>query len=51
MLKPNRCLSVLREGNLENQSFEYGTTYLAVAGLLNLLVAINAYDIAVGRKH
>mgnify|MGYP000916865630 FL=1 len=39
------------EGNLENQSFEYGTTYLAVAGLLNLLVAINAYDIAVGRKH
>ena len=40
-----------REGNLENQSFEYGTTYLAVAGLLNLLVAINAYDLAVGRKH
>ena len=39
------------EGNLENQSFEYGTTYLAVAGLLNLLVAINAYDLAVGRKH
>ena len=38
------------EGNLENQSFEYGTTYLAVAGLLNLLAAINAYDIAVGRK-
>ena len=39
------------EGNLENQSFEYGTTYLAVAGLLNLLVAINAYDLAVGRNH
>ncbi len=37
-------------GNLENQSFDYGTTYLAVAGLLNLLAAFNAYDIAVGRK-
>ena len=37
-------------GNLENQSFDYGTTYLAVAGLLNLLAALNAYDIAVGRK-
>ncbi len=37
-------------GNLENRSFDYGTTYLAVAGLLNLLAALNAYDIAVGRK-
>ncbi len=37
-------------GNLENQSFDYGTTYLAVAGLLNFLAALNTYDIAVGRK-
>ena len=37
-------------GNLENRSFDYGTTYLAVAGLLNLLAALNAHDIAVGRK-
>jgi len=38
-------------GNLENQSFDYGTTYLAVSGLLNILASINAYDIAVGRKN
>lgn len=37
-------------GNLRNQSFDYGTTYLVVAGLLNWLVALNAYDIVVGRK-
>jgi len=38
-------------GNLENQSFDYGTTYLAVSGLLNILASINAYDIAMGRKN
>jgi hypothetical protein len=37
-------------GNMQNQSFDYGTTFLIVAGLLNLLVAFNVYDIAVGRK-
>jgi hypothetical protein len=37
-------------GNLQNQSFDYGTTYVVAAGLLNWLVALNAYDIAVGRK-
>jgi hypothetical protein len=37
-------------GNPQNQSFEYGNTFLAVAGLLNLLVVLNAFDIAVGRK-
>lgn len=37
-------------GNLQNQSFDYGTTFVVVAGLLNLLVALNAYDISVGRK-
>jgi hypothetical protein len=37
-------------GNLQNQSFDYGTTYVVVAGLLNWLVTLNAYDIAVGRK-
>jgi hypothetical protein len=38
-------------GNLQNQSYDYATTYLIVAGLLNLLVSLNAYDIAVGRKN
>jgi hypothetical protein len=37
-------------GNLENPSFDYGTTYVVVAGLLNWLVTLNAYDIAIGRK-
>lgn len=37
-------------GNPQNQSFEYGNTFLAVAGLLNLLVVMNAFDISVGRK-
>jgi hypothetical protein len=37
-------------GNMQNQSFDYGTTFLIVAGLLNMLVTLNVYDIAVGRK-
>jgi hypothetical protein len=37
-------------GNMQNQSYDYGTTYLIVAGLLNWLVVHNAYDIAEGRK-
>ena len=31
-------------------TYEYGNAYLIVAGLLNLLVVIDAYDIALGRK-
>lgn len=31
-------------------TYEYGNAFLIVAGLLNLLVVIDAYDIAVGRK-
>lgn len=37
-------------GNPQNQAFEYGNTFLAVAGLLNLLVVLNAFDIGIGRK-
>jgi hypothetical protein len=37
-------------GNMQNQSYDYGTTYLIVAGLLNMLAALNAYDIAEGKK-
>ena len=29
---------------------DYGKTFLIVAGLLNLLVVIDAYDVAMGRK-
>jgi len=31
-------------------SYEYGNTFLIVAGLLNFLVIIDAYDVALGRK-
>jgi hypothetical protein len=31
-------------------TYEYGNTFLIVAGLLNTLVVIDAFDIAMGRK-
>jgi len=37
-------------GTVVAPTYEYGNTFLIVAGLLNLLVVIDAYDIAVGRK-
>lgn len=37
-------------GNVVAGSYEYANTYLIVAGLLNALVVLDAYDIAVGRK-
>lgn len=30
--------------------FEYGNTFTAVAGLLNILVMLDAFDVGVGRK-
>lgn len=32
------------------QTYEYGNTFLAVTGALNMLVAMDAFDIAIGRK-
>jgi hypothetical protein len=32
------------------QTFDYGTTFLWVCGLLNYLVVLDAFDIAQGRK-
>jgi len=37
-------------GNLERVTFEFGTAYIAGAGLLNYLVALDAFDIARGKK-
>jgi hypothetical protein len=37
-------------GGLERATFEFGTAYIAGAGLLNLLVALDAYDIGVGKR-
>jgi hypothetical protein len=35
---------------IKSATFEYGSTFTEVAGLLNVLVAIDAFDIAAGRK-
>jgi hypothetical protein len=37
-------------GLVTAQTYEYGNAFVIVAGLLNLLVVIDAYDIALGRK-
>jgi hypothetical protein len=37
-------------GNVVAATYEYGNAFLIVAGLLNMLVVIDAWDIALGRK-
>jgi hypothetical protein len=37
-------------GQVTDQSFEYGNAFLIVAGLLNMLVVLDALDVAEGRK-
>jgi len=37
-------------GEVRAVTYEYGNAFLIVAGLLNLLVVIDVYDIALGRK-
>lgn len=37
-------------GDVREVTYEYGNAFLIVSGLLNLLVVIDAYDIALGRK-
>ena len=37
-------------GNVIAVTYEYGNTFLIVAGLLNTLVVIDAFDIVMGRK-
>lgn len=38
------------QGIVTAASYEYGNTFLIVAGLLNMLVVLDAFDISVGRK-
>ena len=40
----------LGEGRVVAASFEYGNTFIIVSGLLNMLVALDAYDVALGRR-
>src|SRR5437016_3085160 len=37
-------------GNMSARTYDYGTTYLWVCGLLNYLAILDAFDIAQGRK-
>ncbi|HLH30682.1 MAG TPA: DUF6677 family protein [Terriglobia bacterium] len=37
-------------GTMSWPSYDYGTTYLWVCGLLNYLIVLDAFDIAQGRK-
>ena len=37
-------------GDIKAVTFHYGTTYMVGAGLINYLVALNAFDIARGRR-
>ena len=37
-------------GNVREVTYEYGNAFLIVAGLLNVLVIIDACDVALGRK-
>ena len=50
-------LNLIARGVLENpggtilaQTYEYGCAYLLTAGLMNLLLVLDAYDIAAGKK-
>jgi hypothetical protein len=40
----------LGEGQVAVVTYEYANAFLIVAGLLNMLVVLDAYDTAVGRK-
>lgn len=40
----------LGNGVVTAATYEYGNTFVIVAGLSNMLVALDAYDIALGRK-
>ena len=37
-------------GNVTSATYEYGTTFTLSAGLMNLLLILDCYDIARGRK-
>ncbi len=44
-----RLLEAMRE-RVKIVTDEYGTTYLLAAGLMNILLILDAFDIAIGRK-
>jgi len=43
-------LAGLGKGNIQAVTYHYGTTYMVSAGLINYLVALNAFDVARGKR-
>ncbi len=41
----------LAAGNIAAVTYQYGTAYMVTAGLLNYLIALNAFDLAKGKKN
>ena len=37
-------------GNVTSMTYEYGTTFTLTAGLMNLLLVLDCFDISAGRK-
>jgi hypothetical protein len=44
------ALAGVGQGNVVAVTYEYGNTFLMVSGLLNMLVVLNAVDVAAGRR-
>jgi len=38
------------QGNIRDFGYEYGNTYLYTAGLMNMLLVLDAFDISQGRR-
>ena len=38
------------QGNFDSATFEYGAAFILTAGLMNLMLALDAFDIALRRK-
>jgi hypothetical protein len=37
-------------GNIQRAVADYGTKFIVVAGLLNIIAAVDAHQIAIGKK-
>ncbi len=44
-----RLLNLTRE-RIRQETYEYGTTFLLTAGLMNILLILDVFDIGIGRK-
>ncbi|MBI4161925.1 MAG: hypothetical protein HY509_05715 [Acidobacteria bacterium] len=45
-----QALLLAERKRVERETYEYGTTYLLTAGLMNILLILDAFDIGIGRK-